>query len=84
VLRIPGAVTVFAAEPISPELVLVSPPETARVARLLLPDPPAPATASPGAAPRAVVLACAWLFCLLVTLGPLALAVLVSLERSAN
>jgi hypothetical protein len=63
--------------PISPELVLVSPPDVARMARLLLPSPPAtravptltPAVleASPGAVEFTVV----WLICLAMTLGPL-------------
>jgi hypothetical protein len=65
-------------EPISPELVLVSPPEVARMARLLLHETPAPAVAprrTEPAGPQAATLAGAWLFCLLVTLGPLVLAI---------
>jgi len=62
--------------PISPELVLVSPPEVARIARSLLVVPPArPAPAielternwSPGQAELTVV----WLICIAMTLGPL-------------
>jgi hypothetical protein len=62
--------------PISPELVLVSPPEAARLARSLLPS--APATKPPAlearsnrvGQPGAVELAAVWLFCLAMTLGP--------------
>lgn len=62
--------------PLSPELVLVSPPEIARMARFLLPSPSA---ARPAATrertnrigePGAVELAAVWLFCLAMTLGP--------------
>jgi hypothetical protein len=61
--------------PISPELVLVSPPEVARLARIHLPS----ATARPLTAietgprvgePGAVELAAVWTFCLAMTLGP--------------
>jgi hypothetical protein len=68
-------------EPVSPELVLVSPPEVARIARLLLHEPSGPAAAPPraeAAGPQTVVLASAWLFCLLVTLGPFVLTILVT------
>jgi hypothetical protein len=51
--RIEAAMSILAAEPpLSPELVLVSPPEVASRARQLLPDPE-PATRLPAAAPRA-------------------------------
>ena len=62
--------------PISPELVLVSPPDVARFARSLLStSPPGPSPASrpverdlqPGQAELAVV----WLICIAMTLGPL-------------
>jgi hypothetical protein len=62
--------------PISPELVLVSPPEVARMARILLPADPAArpvaiqAPAIPIGQPGAVELAAVWLFCLAMTLGP--------------
>ena len=61
--------------PLSPELVLVSPPEVRRLARgLLSPPPPAARYVSP--APRelqlgSVELAAVWLFCIGMTLGPL-------------
>jgi hypothetical protein len=78
--RIEGAVTVLAPpEPVSPELVLVSPPEVARLMRSLLPDPSRAAPVPPVrlAEPRQILqLAGVWLFCLLVTLGPLVLAIL--------
>jgi len=62
--------------PISPELVLVSPPEVARLARSLLsPEPPA---ATRVAAPSqrefgAVELTAVWFFSVAATLGPLLL-----------
>ena len=60
-------------DPLSPELVLVSPPEVARMARILLsPKPVArPATVS-ARPPQAglVELSAVWLFCLAMTLGP--------------
>lgn len=61
------------AEPISPELVLVSPPEVARLARARLDDLPAPepSPATPVARPRALELLAVYAFCLAVTLGPL-------------
>jgi len=67
-------------EPISPELVLVSPPEVARVARRLLP--------TERSAPRvaviserefgAVELTAVWFFSVAATLGPLLLYLLSS------
>jgi hypothetical protein len=62
--------------PLSPELVLVSPPEVARMARLLLPAGPAARSVAIQAPaiqigqPGAVELAAVWLFCLAMTLGP--------------
>ena len=70
--------------PLTPELVLVSPPEVARMARILLPSDPAarPAAiqAPPSRAgqPGAVELAAVWLFCLAMTLGPVLLLVAAS------
>jgi hypothetical protein len=62
--------------PLTPELVLVSPPEIARMARILLPPGPAARptaiqapTNRPGQ-PGAIELAAVWLFCLAMTLGP--------------
>jgi hypothetical protein len=58
--------------PLTPELVLVSPPELARMARTLLPSETAarPVTIQ---APKvgALELAAVWLFCLTMTLGPM-------------
>ena len=63
-------------EILSPELVLVSPPEVARFARSLLFAPPvrpfssytpAARDAQPGQAELAMV----WIFCIAMTLGPL-------------
>ena len=68
--------------PLSPELVLVSPPEDRRLARgLLSPPPPAARQVSP--APRelqlgSVELAAVWLFCLAMTLGPMLFTLLAS------
>jgi hypothetical protein len=61
--------------PLSPELVLVSPPEIARMARILLPSAPAARPAATQSAnrvgePGRVELAAVWLFCLAMTLGP--------------
>ena len=60
--------------PLSPELVLVSPPEIARQARLHLPAPaarPVAIEARPRIGePGAVELAAVWTFCLAMTLGP--------------
>ena len=61
--------------PLSPELVLVSPPEVRRLARgLLSPSPPAARYVPP--APReheagSIELAAVWLFCLAMTVGPM-------------
>ena len=60
--------------PLSPELVLVSPPEDARLARIHLPSPAArpmttealPRVGQPGA----IELAAVWTFCLAMTVGP--------------
>ena len=61
-------------EPLSPELVLVSPPEIARLARIHLPAPaarPVAIAARPRVGePGAVELAAVWTFCLAMTLGP--------------
>lgn len=61
--------------PISPELVLVSPPEVARLARIQLPSPTARPVTAIETRPRvgepgAVELAAVWTFCLAMTLGP--------------
>jgi hypothetical protein len=60
--------------PLSPELVLVSPPEVARLARMHLSTPVARPTtfeARPRVGePGAVELAAVWTFCLAMTLGP--------------
>jgi hypothetical protein len=62
--------------PLSPELVLVSPPEIARMARVLLPSAPIArpraieARSNRAGQPGAVELAAVWLFCLAMTLGP--------------
>jgi hypothetical protein len=72
------------AEPISPELVLVSPPEVARLARAQLnelPLPPIP-LAVRVAQPRALELLAVYAFCLLITLVPLFLIVLVTPDRT--
>jgi hypothetical protein len=60
---------------ISPELILVSPPEIAQLARARIPVFPKPVridrTPEPPSSPRAIELIAAYVFCLLVTLGPL-------------
>jgi hypothetical protein len=60
--------------PLSPELVLVSPPEVARLARMHLPASaarPAAIEARPHVGePGALELAAVWTFCLAMTLGP--------------
>jgi hypothetical protein len=75
-------VTVLAPpDPVSPELVLVSPPEVARLVRSLLPDPfrPVPTTPVPvEERTQTIQLAAVSVFCLLVTLGPLLLTILVT------
>jgi hypothetical protein len=72
-------VTALAAElfPISPELILVSPPEVASLAREQLPTlPRRPVPAAPpverNVAPGRLELAGVYLVCLFVTVGPLA------------
>jgi len=79
----------FLAEPISPELILVSPPEIARVARAQLRDlprrpiqAPAPPRAARGTNGRALELLAVYLFCLFITLGPLVFA-LVAIRSGA-
>ncbi|HEX9349960.1 MAG TPA: hypothetical protein VF877_01670 [Gaiellaceae bacterium] len=77
----------FLAEPVSPELILVSPPEIARVARAQLrdlPRPPiqAPPRAARGTNGRALELLAVYLFCLFITLGPLVFA-LVTIRSGA-
>jgi hypothetical protein len=67
--------------PISPELVLVSPPEVARLARSLLsPEPPAAVrvAATPEREFGAVELGTVWFFSVAATIGPLALYLLAS------
>jgi hypothetical protein len=60
--------------PLSPELILVSPPEVARLARMHLPASAARPVAIEARArvgqPGAVELAAVWTFCLAMTLGP--------------
>jgi hypothetical protein len=58
-------------EPLSPELVLVSPPEIAHTARLLLPERPAPAVGRQIVRLPVSELTAVWLFCLTMTVGPL-------------
>jgi hypothetical protein len=68
--------------PLSPELVLVSPPEVRRLARdLLSPSPPAARYVPP--APRehqagSIELAAVWIFCLAMTVGPMIFMLLAS------
>ena len=65
---------------ISPELILVSPPEIAQLARARLPVFPKPVPierkADQRASPRTIELVAAYVFCLLVTLGPLGFIIL--------
>jgi hypothetical protein len=68
----------FLTEPVSPELILVSPPEIARIARSQLRDFPrrpvqaaAPARSTRGLDAPALELLGVYLFCLFITLGPL-------------
>jgi len=63
-----------AAEVLSPELVLVSSPEVAARARLLLPDPVRPAAVAPAAPVRSGGVAIFYAVCLAGTVGPFALA----------
>jgi hypothetical protein len=67
--------------PISPELVLVSPPEVARLARSLLSSEPPVATRVAAASERefgAVELAAVWFCSVAATVGPLVLYLLAS------
>lgn len=72
---------------ISPELVLVSPPEIAQLARARLPVFPTPESIDPKAerrtSPRTIELIAVYLFCLLVTLGPLGFIILADPIRPA-
>jgi hypothetical protein len=79
----------FLAEPVSPELILVSPPEIARVARAQLQDLPRRPIQSPalpggvrGTHGRPLELLAVYLFCLFITLGPLVFA-LVAIRSGA-
>jgi hypothetical protein len=68
--------------PLSPELVLVSPPEVRRLARGLHIPPPPAARPLPRAALElelgSVELAAVWLFCIAMTLGPMLFMLLAS------
>jgi hypothetical protein len=67
--------------PLSPELVLVSPPEVRRFARgLLSPSPPAARHVPPAREREAgsIELAAVWLFCLAMTVGPMIFMLLAS------
>jgi hypothetical protein len=72
---------------ISPELVLVSPPEIAQLARARLPVVPKPEPIDPKAerrtSPRTIELIAVYLFCLLVTLAPLGFIILADPIRAA-
>ena len=69
---------------VSPELVLVSPPEIAHVARAQLRVPmPADLQAERSNSPRTIELVAAYLFCLLVTLGPLGFIIVAQPVRPA-
>ena len=73
------AITADFSEPVSPELVLVSPPEVARAARSLLPARnPAPRVAVTEREFGAVELTAVWFFSVAATLGPLLLYLLAS------
>ena len=65
-------------EPLSPELVLVSPPEEAAVARAMLETPWHPLRYE-RRRPSRVALACVYLVCVVVTALPVAL--LVAIQR---
>ena len=68
-----AAAPLLLTDPLSPELVLVSPPEVARVARIHLSLTPAArpvAIERPALQIGAAELAAVWLFCLAMTLGP--------------
>jgi hypothetical protein len=65
-------------EPISPELVLVSPPEVARAARSLLAAGPTPRVAVTEREFGAIELTAVWCFSVAATLGPLLLYLLAS------
>ena len=69
-------------EVVSPELVLVSPPEVARFARSLLSAPPlrplpAPTRARRDMQPGQAELTMVWIICTAMTLGPLLFILLV-------
>ena len=65
--------------PISPELVLVSPPEVARLARSLLSHgPPAATRVVPEREFGAIELTAVWFFSVAATVGPLLLYLLAS------
>ena len=72
---------------VSPELVLVSPPEIAQLARARVPVFPKPVPidrmAEQRNSPRTIELIAAYLFCLLVTLGPLGFIILADPIRPA-
>jgi hypothetical protein len=72
---------------VSPELVLVSPPEIAQLARTRLPvflkPEPIDPIAERRTSPRTIELIAAYLFCLLVTLGPLGFIILADPTRPA-
>ena len=72
---------------ITPELVLVSPPEIAQLARARVPVFPKPvpidSKAERRTSPRTIELIAAYLFCLLVTLGPLGFIILADPIRPA-
>ena len=66
--------------PLSPELVLVSPPEVASLARQLLGDPeqaPRPTAAAARATPSRLGLAAFYAFCVANCLAPLAITAVV-------
>ncbi len=67
---------------ISPELILVSPPEIAQLARATLPVFPKPVPIE-RTSPGTIELMAAYVFCLLVTLGPLGFIIAADPIRSA-
>lgn len=73
---------------ISPELILVSPPEVAQLARARLPvfprySEPAERKAEHRTSPRTIEFIAAYVFCLLVTLVPLGFIILAQPVRPA-